>query len=149
MGIAPFPIGLKGRHTFIGGSNLAVSTHCRHPEQAWELVKFLSTRESQKRHCLAISALPARMDSLEDVFAGHDAARSVFVGSLDFARPLHSVVAMGSIERALWDFGERVLKLILNSGFHARSLRNEIEVTDREINTILSFYGHAEGQRVL
>jgi multiple sugar transport system substrate-binding protein len=147
LGIAPFPIGPKGRCTFIGGSNLAVSTRCRHPEEAWELVRFLSTRESQRRHCLAISALPARMDGLDDVFAGHEKARSVFVGSLDFARALHSVVAMGSVERALWYFGERALKLILNSNFNLRSLRNEIETTDREINTVISFYSRGGAQR--
>lgn len=141
LGVAPFPIGPKGRYTFMGGSNLAVSSRCQRSEEAWALVRFLSTRKSQVRHCLGVSAVPSRLDSLDEVFAPYPRIRSVFLSSLDFARPLHSAVAMGSIERALWHFGERVLKLIQDAGYDERSLRAEIQKTDSEINTILSFYG--------
>ncbi len=141
------PRGPRGRSTFIGGSNLAVSARSRHPEEAWALVKFLSTRESQVRHCLAISALPVRRDSLDDVFARHEKAKSVFLGSIDFARPFHSVVAMGSVERAVWYFGEQVLKLIQDSNYDAHTLGVEIEKVDREIGTIVSFYGAGETLR--
>jgi len=142
LGVAFFPIGPKGRYTFIGGSNLAVSSKSHHPEEAWSFVKFLSTRESQVRHCLAVSALPVRMDSLDDIFAKHEEAKFSFVGSLDFARSLYSVVAMGSIERAFFYFGERVLKLIRESNFDQRTLRAEIDKADSEINTIISFYSN-------
>ena len=147
LGVTALPVGPRGRTTFIGGSNLAVSTHCSYPEEAWALVRFLSTRESQRRHAQGISALPARMDSLEDIFSGHEENRSVFIGSFGFARTLGSPIAKGSVERALWYFGERMIRLILNSGYNPHSLQHEVELTDREINTIISFYSRFGGKK--
>lgn len=67
-GIAPVPSGPAGRFTFCGGSNLAISNFSNHQAEAWELIKYLTSKESQLRHCQTIGMLPSVSEAFESMF---------------------------------------------------------------------------------
>jgi len=49
---------------YVGGSNLIVWAHTRHPEAAIDLIHFLVTPEAQAEYADRIGYLPARLDAL-------------------------------------------------------------------------------------
>ncbi len=63
VGLAPLPRGggPKGRHVgTLGGWQLAVSRHSRHPELGADLVRFLTGADVQRRRALAAALVPTR-----------------------------------------------------------------------------------------
>ncbi|MDD5757226.1 MAG: extracellular solute-binding protein [bacterium] len=49
--IAAMPGGPNGRYTFLGGSNLAISSFSQHPEEAWVFIVFLLQQRIQELFC--------------------------------------------------------------------------------------------------
>jgi multiple sugar transport system substrate-binding protein len=47
LGIAPLPVGPKGRKTMLNSLGDSICATTRHPEEAWRWVKFLGSREGQ------------------------------------------------------------------------------------------------------
>ena len=60
FGVTTLPVGAEGEHpaSALGGWNLAVSKYSKNQEAAIELVKFLTSRESQKKRAIELSNLP-------------------------------------------------------------------------------------------
>jgi len=48
---AAMPAGPSGHHTFLGGSNLAISPFSQHPEEAWTFISFLLQQGTQELLC--------------------------------------------------------------------------------------------------
>jgi len=67
VGLAPLP-GFEGGRSVsaLGGWQLAIAAHSRRKDAARELVRFLSSFETQKRLTLETSSVPARAEVLED-----------------------------------------------------------------------------------
>ena len=67
VGVAPLPAGDSGRPAAtLGGQQLAVSRYSAHPEEAADLVRYLTGPEEQKRRALAGSFNPTRPALYED-----------------------------------------------------------------------------------
>jgi trehalose/maltose transport system substrate-binding protein len=58
VGVAPLPSGPGGRANTLGGFHLAVSRYSAHPQQAAELVLYLTGTEVEKRRALARGYIP-------------------------------------------------------------------------------------------
>ncbi len=66
-GIMPLPVGPSGhRASALGGWHVGISRSSDLPEEAWELVKFLVSREVQRSLCLELGWNPGRKDLYED-----------------------------------------------------------------------------------
>lgn len=63
--LAPYPEGPAGRYIYGGCHSFAVPKTARDPEAAVELLRFLTSRESQV-HEARLGTLPARSDALEE-----------------------------------------------------------------------------------
>jgi trehalose/maltose transport system substrate-binding protein len=63
--VAPLPSGGAGSAATLGGWNLAVSKYSQHPDEAIALVKFLASKEIQKKRATELSRLPT-ISSLYD-----------------------------------------------------------------------------------
>jgi trehalose/maltose transport system substrate-binding protein len=70
VGIAPLPAGDGGRASTLGGWHLAVSRYSEHPEQAAELVKWMTSRRAQLQRAVDGNLLPTR----RSVFDRHELA---------------------------------------------------------------------------
>ncbi|HOP79595.1 MAG TPA: extracellular solute-binding protein, partial [Armatimonadota bacterium] len=62
--VAPLPKGKK-RATFIGGAGYAVLRRSNHKKEAWELVKWLTGREYQRRAAIESQIIPSRRSVAE------------------------------------------------------------------------------------
>jgi multiple sugar transport system substrate-binding protein len=67
VGVAPLP-GMPGQApaTALGGWLYAISPFSRHPEEAWEFIRFLSSEPLQRHFALAAGIAPSRSAVLED-----------------------------------------------------------------------------------
>lgn len=110
LAVAEIPAGPAGRYTFVGGSDLTVWRGSKHPEMAVELVKFLTSKESQIRYGLNIGMLPAVKEALADPSFADDPDYQVFVSAVENGKSYPAIAAWGPIETAmvkslgaLWD----------------------------------------------
>ena len=65
VGIAPFPTGPGGRATLATTDGFAISAGTRHPEEAWELLKFLVSEQYGLAMAEASFLQPARASLVE------------------------------------------------------------------------------------
>lgn len=146
FGVALFPAGPQGRFTFLGGSNLAVSSLSSKKDLAWDFIRFLSEPARQKVHAETVGALTARLASLDDLFANFPQAKKAFWDSFGHARRLPRLVELGSIEQIVYKMGVRVLSLIRSGEYSHRHLERELNSASNGINAVLSL--HRYGNKI-
>ncbi len=61
------PAGPAGSSSNVGGSNLVVFKSCKHPEIAYEYIKFVTNAESQTQWCNALSQIPTILAAFKTV----------------------------------------------------------------------------------
>jgi multiple sugar transport system substrate-binding protein len=66
VGVAPFPAGRARRATLATTDGFAIYAGTRHPEAAWELVKFLTSREYGRAMARANFLQPARASLVDE-----------------------------------------------------------------------------------
>jgi|GEM_PF-911034 len=135
-----FPAGPHGRFTFLGGSNLAVSSAGQKKDLAWEFVKFLSEPQRQLAHSRGVGALPARLASMDTLFENHSHARRVFMDSIGHARRLPRLVELGSVEQILYQMGTNLLDTIRTGTYNHVRLHEELIKANTEMNSVLSLH---------
>jgi multiple sugar transport system substrate-binding protein len=91
-GVAPLPRGRRAA-TIANGVANALSAKSAHPDEAWELVRFLSGREAQEvlaRSGTSIPVLKSVANSAVylDEGAGTPEAKRVFIAAMAYAEPL-------------------------------------------------------------
>ncbi len=85
--IAPLP--KKKQHaTIMGMENYAIAAGTKHPEEAWELFKFLLGPEAQETMGSGLEKQPSRQSVADGPYLAQDAgySRQVFVEALDYAK---------------------------------------------------------------
>lgn len=62
--VIPFPASAEGKETraFMGGDNIAISSQSKHPQEAWEFVKFATSKEVQLDIIAKNNTVPGRLD---------------------------------------------------------------------------------------
>ncbi len=103
FGIAPYPKGPKGRYTFVGGSNLAIFEASKHKEEAWEVVKYLLTKDAQIAYAKFSGFLPAKLEAFNDPFIASDPQRKIFIEAINTAGHIHVFLHGESLKRSLQD----------------------------------------------
>ncbi|SHK62265.1 ABC transporter substrate-binding protein [Alicyclobacillus tolerans] len=78
VGIAPLPVGPDGRVSVMNGLSDAIYAHTKHPHAAWELVKWLASKQSEKILASGGYVWPG-IPSLAPLFAESWAKRGVNV----------------------------------------------------------------------
>jgi multiple sugar transport system substrate-binding protein len=140
-GVSILPAGPAGQVTFLGGSNLAITSASAHPEGAWKLIKFLIDAPSQVRHARQIGMLPSRYSALEKLLAtAPTAVADVFRQSLRVARTLPCAATLGTIERILGKVTHRLLTSVCEDKYDEKLLADEMTQAAKEADYILSLY---------
>jgi len=75
--IAPFPAGKKGRQTRYAGMGYGIWAKTKYPDEAWELLKFLQSREEQEKRATGFTDIPSRKSVAYGVWADQKAAFNV------------------------------------------------------------------------
>lgn len=86
LGIAQIPKGPKGQGSPIGGHGLVISKYSNAPEEAYELIRYLTSAETQLQQSLELKTLPTQSKVYEDPALGSDSIIQGFKAQLDAAR---------------------------------------------------------------
>lgn len=138
-GITLVPSGPAGRFTFCGGSNLAISNFSTHPDESWEFIKFLTSDESQLRHCEAIGMLPSVAEALGTLFKQETPDSKILKDSYQkFGRGYPQVPLWASIEMILADEFYNVIGLIKAKQYSEARLAERMNKAAERVNYLLS-----------
>lgn len=137
--VSPIPEGPKGRYTFFGGSNLAVMKSSKYQQEAWNLIKFLSTKEAQLAYAQSSGQLPALKALHSDPALTSDPNMAAFTEAAKYGRSYANIPAWGPVEGVLvkhfgmvWDMTTGV------TGSYSRdALKKELDATATEVNDLL------------
>lgn len=66
LGVAAVPAGPGGEGSPVGGHNLVISKYSKHPEEAYQLIHYLNSTESQATMAKEVGTLPTRVSAYED-----------------------------------------------------------------------------------
>jgi multiple sugar transport system substrate-binding protein len=85
--IAPLPK-RRSHATLLGMENYAIAADSQHPEEAWELFKFLLGPRAQERMAAELEKQPSRQSVANGPYLAQAGGynRGVFVDALDYAR---------------------------------------------------------------
>ena len=110
LAFAGIPAGPGGQYTFIGGSNLAILKSCPYQKEAFDLVKFLTSKDSQIRYANAVGMLPATLEAQNDTAFTEDPLFSVFIEQAKNGKTSNPIPTWGQVEntinpayQALWE----------------------------------------------
>ncbi|MNI33923.1 putative ABC transporter-binding protein precursor [compost metagenome] len=87
LGIAQIPKGPKGQGSPIGGHSLVISKYSEYPQEAYELISYLTNAETQLLQTQKLKTLPTQSSVYEDPSLANDPIVQGFKGQLDTAKP--------------------------------------------------------------
>ncbi|WP_067498509.1 extracellular solute-binding protein [Actinoplanes sp. TFC3] len=119
-GTAPMPAGKDGRFGFLGGSTLAILKSARHPDAAFEWVKYLTSEESQRRYGVSSGLWPARTAAIAGTRLETDPAYAAFREMIKVGRMYPSIPA--------WIVVESIIAKDLADLWHANGALSRAEV---------------------
>lgn len=137
--VSPIPEGPKGRFTFFGGSNLAIMKSSKHQKEAWDLIKFLATKEAQLAYSKASGQLPAVKALHSDPALTSDPNMAAFTEAAKYGRSYANIPAWGPVEGVLvkhfgtiWDMTTGVA-----GTYNKETVQKELNATATEVNDLL------------
>lgn len=95
LAVAPVPA-----IPFVGGSNLVIWKHSRHPREAVELVRFLTAQHVQSHYIPQAGLLPARLSALGEAIFTNDPSQ-VISETLKIGRGFSATYMWGLVEERL------------------------------------------------
>ena len=101
FGTVSFPTGPKAHAVFFGGSNLALLKSSKHPEAAYEWIRWLSGDKGQASYVPKVGLWPARVSAGSASVFTSNQYLTAFSSQLQFGRAYPIVPAWGPIETAL------------------------------------------------
>jgi multiple sugar transport system substrate-binding protein len=136
--VVGYPRGPKGRITFVGGSSLGIFKQGKNKKEAFEVIKYLTSKPVQIQYAKASGFLPARVDAFDDPFFANDPNRRVFKEAVFYGKTYPPVPAWGLIEPILtrrfgimWDY--------VTSGkeYKPDEIKAQLKLAKREVESIL------------
>lgn len=102
--VAPLPTKQRAA-TLLGTENYAISSTTRHPQEAWELFKFLLSPQSQEFMAAQLDKMPSRRSVAEGAYLKQPAPynRQVFVEALSYALPAPNIPEWDEVSAPLQD----------------------------------------------
>ncbi|MFH1778624.1 MAG: extracellular solute-binding protein [Candidatus Omnitrophota bacterium] len=138
-GVTFFPAGPGGRYTFCGGSNLAISNYSPFQDEAWELLKFLTSNEVQKRHYQLSGALPSVTSAFNTLFnEGTEQQKVLMESCWKYGRSYLQVDFWASIEFVLTELFGKIIDSIKANAYNENFLMDEVNKAAEQVNHLLS-----------
>lgn len=124
---AMMPSGPGGKFTFLGGSNLAISEFSRHPDEAWELVKFLTQMPMQNKFCEVNHQLPSLIEAYKFKGGIDNTPQRIFRDAVQHAKSLPNSPYWAQIEDILIEYSHRILVSIAEGIYTVDLLKETIQ----------------------
>jgi len=138
--VAPYPRGPKGRTTFVGGSNLGIFKDAKHPEEAFKVIQYLTSKKAQVDYSKVTGFLPVRREAFDDPYFSSDPNRRVFKEAVLYGNTYPCIPAWGLLEPVLtrrfgimWEYISRTY----DNGFKADEIKKQLNLAKSEIEGVL------------
>jgi len=141
VGVAPLPMGPKGRATFIGGSNLAVFKHADHPDEAWDVIDYLTGNEdAQLTYAQQLGMLPAQEGLIHSPRLTYIPGYTAFAEATHYGRSYPSIPQWGPAETTLVKYFGMIWDLASGKAgaYSEAAVRNLLDDAAREVNLLLA-----------
>ncbi|MFQ5796033.1 MAG: ABC transporter substrate-binding protein [Candidatus Bipolaricaulia bacterium] len=134
FGVAPIPHPSWGETaTWSGGHASFIPVGSRHPDEAWQLIHWISTGEANKRWNRETAHIPAIRELAQALYAD-DPQMRVFLDGLEYSRPRPPVPVGG----LLWDELNRAVENAIHQRkFPEVALQQAQEKVQRQLDRIL------------
>jgi multiple sugar transport system substrate-binding protein len=141
IGVAPMPAGPSGKaYTFVGGSNMMVFKSSKHQNEAWALIKYLSSDAVQTQYAELMGMFPSRLAPQEQT-GKTDADHEAFYQAIQQGRTYAPVPQWAQIENAYKTrFGE-ILDIAAGLGgkqYNEDTVGDELKKAKDEADTLLA-----------
>lgn len=133
-----FPAGTAGRFVFCGGSNLAVTSFSPHAEEAWSLIKYLVSFDSQNHYPKSINMLPSLLESFDATLIIDDAKDRALKESWRFGRAFPNVPVWGEIELLLIDYLARIWERVQQKQYDFSLVKKDLDEAAQKANELLA-----------
>ena len=140
VGVAPMPTGPDGKaNTFVGGSDLMLFKSCKHPNEAWALMKFLSEDQTQKDYASLLGMFPSRLEAQQQV-GESDANHEAFYKAIQTGRTYAPIPQWGQIENAYKTRFGNILDSAAGVGpaYSDASVKTQLDAAAKEADGLLA-----------
>ncbi|UJF35495.1 extracellular solute-binding protein [Paenibacillus hexagrammi] len=110
LGIAPIPKGPLGQGSPIGGHSFVINKYSRHPKESYELIRYLTSAETQVKQSRIFKTLPTQKAAYEDPSLASDFIFQGFKQQLESAKSLPKIPENSKLYR---DFTPHVHAMLL------------------------------------
>lgn len=142
---AAMPGGPSGRHTFLGGSNLAISPFSQHPEEAWTFITFLLQQDIQELFNKHTHQPPSLMKCYTPGFLMNNAFNKALRESLNYGRCFPNTAKWALIEDILVEVIHSILASIQDGTYTEALLAGRInEAADKVQKLLKEGTAHAQ-----
>ena len=139
FGAAFLPAGPGGRFSFLGGSNLAISAYSLNKAEAWQFVKFLTSKDFQIRQYKSIGLLPSGIEAFASLFYEGTPNQQILIETYkNFGKSYAQVDMWGSMEFILTEFLGKLLDGVKQKKYNRDFLAAEADKCAEEVNYLLS-----------
>ncbi len=134
---AAMPAGSSGRHTFLGGSNLAISPFSQHPEEAWSFISFLLEQGTQELFNKHTHQPPSLMKCYTPGFLMNNAFNKALKESLNYGRCFPNTAKWALIEDVLVEAIHGVLASIKDGSYTEEVLAGKINTAAEKVKEMI------------
>ena len=141
VGVAAMPTGPAGKaFTFVGGSNLMMFKASKNQNEAWALIKYLSSDAVQKNYADLLSFFPARLAPQEQV-GNSDDNHKAFFSAIKQGRTYAPIAQWGQIENAYKGRFGNILDSAAGQGkkpFSEGEVKSQLDAAAKEADALLA-----------
>jgi len=141
VGVAAMPTGPAGKaFTFVGGSNLMMFKSSKNQNEAWALIKYLSSDAVQKNYADLLSFFPARLAPQEQV-GNSDDNHKAFFSAIKEGRTYAPIAQWGEIENAYKGRFGNILDSAAGQGkkpFSQGEVQSQLDAAAKEADALLA-----------
>jgi len=134
---AAMPGGPNGRHIFLGGSNLAISSFSQHTEESWILIAFLLEQRIQELFCKHTHQPPSLSKCYTPGFLMDNSINKALKESLNYGRCFPNLASWALIEDILVETIHEVLTAIKASSYTEKLLVDKINLAADQARELL------------
>lgn len=144
FGVAPYPAGIKGNQTLFSGSDLALMKSSKNKKEAWDLLKYLVSRDAQVKLSQLSGMLPARLDAANDPMLLKDQHYAEFIEQVKLGRNYPVVAAWADLEMVFRNNISKIMTTINTQDNGKKTLQSSVvikknlELASQKANVILN-----------
>ncbi|MDG5815076.1 extracellular solute-binding protein [Chitinispirillales bacterium ANBcel5] len=150
-GVLPMvmPEGPQGQYSFLGGSNLSVTSFSENPEEAQQLMQFLLRDTIVARYCSDIGTISGRASTTQKHYVRNSDHYRTLLENVKVGRSYPNTPEWGDVEIALNSGLENIWRLVQGvfGDFNEEDFLQEISDLDKAVNEALGI-SQDEAQRL-